>query len=84
MLYGMATTPRALPSARELAVMARIEAAADELGMTQARLAEAAGISQSQVSKLLAGRKPVTLTELIPLLGAVGLSLSEVAGDLGL
>lgn len=84
MLYGMATSPRALPSTRELAVMARISAVADAKGMSQARLAEAAGISQSQVSKLLAGKKPVTLTELLPLLEAVGLRLSEVADDLGL
>lgn len=84
MLYGMATSPRALPSTRELAVMARISAVADAKGMSQARLAEAAGISQSQVSKLLSGKKPVTLTELLPLLEAVGLRLSEVADDLGL
>lgn len=84
MLYGMGTSARALPSTRELAVMARIAAAADVLGMTQSDLARAAGISQPQVSKLLAGKKPVTLTELLPLLGAVGLSLSEVADELGL
>lgn len=84
MLYGMATSPRALPSTRELAVMARIAAAAEDRGMTQAGLATAAGISQPQVSRLLAGKRAVTLTELLPLLEAVGLSLSDVARDLGL
>lgn len=64
--------------------MARISAAADARGMTQEGLARAAGISQPQVSRLLAGKKPVTLTELLPLLESVGLRLSEVADDLGL
>ena len=84
MLYGMSTSPKTLPSTREKAVMARIAAAADERGLSQADLAEAAGVSQSQVSRLLAGKKPVTLTELLPMLTAVGLSLSDVARDLGL
>ena len=84
MLYGMATSPRALPSTRELAVMEKIAAAADGLGLSQADLADAAGVSQSQVSRLLAGKKPVTLTELLPLLDAVGLDLASVARDLGL
>lgn len=69
-LYGMATSPRALPSTRELAVMARISAAADGRGLSQEDLARSAGISQSQVSRLIAGKKPVTLTELLPLLDA--------------
>lgn len=46
MLYGMATSPRALPTARELAVMARIATAADALGMTQASLARAESVSR--------------------------------------
>ena len=84
MLDDMATSPRALPSTRELAVMEQIAAAADGLGLSQADLADAAGVSQSQVSRLLAGKKPVTLTELLPLLDAVGLDLESVARDLGL
>ena len=84
MLYGMATSPRARPSTRELAVMARIASAADDLGLSQSDLARAAGISQSQVSRLIAGKKPITLTELLPLLDAVGLDLASVARDLGL
>lgn len=84
MLCCMATSPRALPSTRELAVMARIATAADDRGLSQSDLARAAGISQPQVSRLIAGKKPVTLTELLPLLDAVGLDLASVARDLGL
>lgn len=84
MLDGMATSPRALPSTRELAVMARIATAADSRGLSQEDLARSAGISQSQVSRLIAGKKPVTLTELLPLLDAVGLDLASVARDLDL
>lgn len=84
MLYDMGTSARALPTARELAVMERIAQAADARGLSQSDLAHAAGISQPQVSRLISGKKPVTLTELLPLLSAVGMSLAEVARDLDL
>lgn len=84
MLDDMATTPRALPTARELAVMQRIADAAHARSLSQSDLALAAGVSQSQVSRLLSGKRAATLTEVLALLAAVGLDLETVARDLGL
>ncbi|GAB3884397.1 hypothetical protein GCM10028802_33280 [Terrabacter terrigena] len=52
-------------------------------GIGQAQLAEAVGVSQSQVSRILAGKRPATLNELLALCEAVGLPLSETARRAG-
>ena len=47
-------------------------------------MASAVGLSPSQVSRIFSGQKPITLTETLLMLGAVGLDLESVARDLGL
>lgn len=66
--------------------MAYVQAISDEakrLGLSQSGLAERAGVSQSQVSRILSGARPVTLNELLGLLDAVGLDLETVAREVG-
>lgn len=59
-----------------------IKDARSELGMTQAQLAEAAGISKRCLWSLELGQNPgVQLDKLLAVLKALGLDLSIVAGE---
>ena len=59
-----------------------IKDARSELGMTQARLAEMAGISKRCLWSLELGQNPgVQLDKLLAVLKVLGLDLSIVAGD---
>lgn len=80
----MPRTSRAPVTTRELAVMQRIDEARRDIGMSQEALASAVGVSQGQVSKLLAGLRPASLSETLKMVEAVGLTLSDVADELGL
>lgn len=80
----MAQAAKTAPSARELALVQAIRDAADVAGMSQKDVASAVGLSPSQVSRIFSGQKPITLTETLLMLGAVGLDLESVARDLGL
>ena len=80
----MAQVAKTAPSARELALVQTIRDAADVAGMSQKDVASAVGLSPSQVSRIFSGQKPITLTETLLMLGAVGLDLESVARDLGL
>jgi len=46
--------------------------------MTQERLAGVVGVSQSQVSRVLKGLKPMTMTEMFRMCKALGLVASDV------
>lgn len=52
--------------------------------LTQEVIGAAVGVHQSQVSRILSGARPVTLTELMRLLDLVGMSLSEAAERAGI
>lgn len=80
----MAQVAKTAPSARELALVQAIRDAADVAGMSQKDVASAVGLSPSQVSRIFSGQKPITLTETLLMLGAVGLDLESVARDLDL
>lgn len=80
----MPRTSRAPVTTRELAVMQRIDEARRDIGMSQEALASAVGVSQGQVSKILAGLRPASLSETLKMLEAVGLTLSDVADELGI
>lgn len=80
----MPRTSRAPVTTRELAVMQRIDEARRDIGMSQEALASAVGVSQGQVSKILAGLRPASLSETLKMVEAVGLTLSDVADELGL
>lgn len=53
-------------------------------GLSQTQLAEAVGVSQSQLSKLLSGDRAVTMTELTRMCKALDLRLSDVLARAGL
>lgn len=80
----MPRTSRAPVTTRELAVMQRIDEARRDIGMSQEALASAVGVSQGQVSKILAGLRPASLSETLKMVEAVGLTLSDVADELGI
>lgn len=50
--------------------------------LSQAALAEALGTQQATVSKLETGAYKLTVTQLMDILGACGLSLEDVADDI--
>lgn len=81
MLSGMPNAPKGQPSPREVAYSRVIEAKRREKKVTQGALAEAAGVSQSQVSRILSGERPVTLHELLAMLDRLGLRLEDVAHE---
>lgn len=80
----MATGTRAAPSADDTAVAKVLDGLRVEQAMTQADLARAVAISQPQVSRMLAGRKPITMTELRMMCEALGVRMSDVLRDAGL
>jgi len=74
---------KTLPSQREKTIMRALQDVREERGISQATVAEVLGISQGQVSRLEAGVRPITLTELLTFCEVVGVSLSEVASAAG-
>jgi transcriptional regulator with XRE-family HTH domain len=74
----MPTGTKTRPNVTERAIAGVLDAARERQGITQAELAAAVGISQSQVSNILAGRKPMTMSEMLDMCGALGLVASEV------
>lgn len=63
---------------RERHVLAILRGLIAEKRGRQARIAEATGISQAQLSKYLSGQKSMTLGETIAVCEALGTSLSDV------
>lgn len=79
----MGRVAKQAPASAELAMTTVIDEVRLERGLTQAQLADAAGISQPLVSRILAGERSATVTELIGLCSAIGLDLSELARRAG-
>lgn len=79
----MPSGSRALPTAEELRVVERVGEAMKARGISQAALAAYLGVSQPQVSKILAGQRVMTLPELLRACDVLGLVASEVLRDAG-
>lgn len=58
-----------------------LRGAAARRGVTQARLGEVAGVSQSQVSKMLRGKRDITIDQLDWLCDELGLAAAEVLAE---
>lgn len=82
-LPRMATGSKALPTTQEQQVSRAIEDERRRQGMSQARLAELVGISQPQMSRILAGTRAMTLSETIRACDALGLVASDVLREVG-
>ena len=76
--WGMSSGIKTRPNSVDLAVVWILDVERGRQGMTQVALAAEAGISQSQVSRVLGGIKPVTLTEMLRMCEALGLVASAV------
>lgn len=74
----MGTRERIAPQALGLEVAALLREAVARLEMTQAQVAEKAGISTSQVGKYLRGVRPITIDELDRVCLAVGTSFERL------
>lgn len=77
-ITGMSTGIKTNPTVTERAIAAVLDAALERQGMTQTELGDAVGISQPQVSKILSGLKPMTMSEMLNMCKALGLVASEV------
>lgn len=77
-LSGMSSGIKTRPNSVDLAVVWILDVERGRQGITQVDLATEAGISQSQVSRVLGGIKPVTLTEMLRMCKALGLVASAV------
>ena len=53
-----------------------------DAGLSQASLAEALGIQQAAISKLESGSSKLTVLQLLAILDACGLALSDVSRDI--
>ena len=62
----------------ESRVMAAIEDARKSSGMSQDELANLLGVSQAQVSRMLAGERPATVAELFMMCAALNLDPAVV------
>lgn len=58
---------------------ARIESARERLGMSQRALAREAGLSQATLSRIESGERPLKMSEIILISGALGCSVSEIS-----
>lgn len=70
-------------TSRDRAILAVLNHAKDRLDLNQDVLAAAVGISQSQVSRVLKGERPMTVPELLMLCEALGMSLEDLARRAG-
>jgi DNA-binding Xre family transcriptional regulator len=71
---GIKTRPKSL----DLTVMSLLDVERERQGMSQTQLGEAVGISQSQVSRVLDGTKPATITEMLRMCAVLGVVASEI------
>lgn len=77
-LDHMPTGTKARPTVTERAMALILATEMQRQGMTQETLAGMVGISQSQVSRVLKGLKPMTMSEMLSMCGALGLVASHV------
>ena len=76
----MSTGSKRPPGALSQAVAAILADAFAESGLSQRALGEAAGISQSQMSKYLRGERPMLIDDLDKVCFVLGLSIVDVVG----
>lgn len=74
----MARAPKTAPAALELRAAQLIRTELDAQEQTIQWLADAVGLSRPQVSKVLHGLKPATLTEIELMCGALSMDLIAV------
>lgn len=74
----MPRAPKTQPSTTELRAAALLSDELDAQGRSIQWLADAVGLSRPQVSRVLSGQKPVTLTEIEKMCEALGLSMLDV------
>lgn len=74
----MSSGMKSLPTDTALAVVEILREELSRQGMNQTYLASVAGISQGQVSKILAGVRPMTLTEFMRMCTGLGLRAADV------
>jgi len=74
----MSTGTKTRPTVTERAIAGILAAAYKRQGMSQGELGAAVGISQSQVSNILAGLKPMSMSEMLNMCEALGLAPSDV------
>lgn len=74
----MPTGTKALPKNEDLKVALILDEERARQGMDQTVLAAKVGVSQSQISRMLDGTKPATITEFMKMCKALGLVASEV------
>ena len=75
---GVPSGPRTRPDALELRAVAVLANELDERGRSRQWLADQIGVSRPQVSKILDGLKPVTLSEVERMCVALGLDILDV------
>jgi transcriptional regulator with XRE-family HTH domain len=63
-------------------VLQRLRSALADSGKTQAEVGRAAGMTQSQLSRYLTGRRPLAMAGFIAICDALGLSPAQVFADL--
>jgi transcriptional regulator with XRE-family HTH domain len=68
-------------SSQERAVLSVLERERHKRGMTQRELADAAGISQTQVSRILAGQRAATVSEFLFMCEGLGVSPRAVVEE---
>jgi antitoxin component HigA of HigAB toxin-antitoxin module len=77
-LDPMPSGTKTVPRSADLAVALILAAEKRRQGMTQETLARMVGVSQSQVSRVLGGHKPMTMGEMFRMCKALGLVASDV------
>ncbi|GAB3576331.1 hypothetical protein GCM10027445_40230 [Amycolatopsis endophytica] len=61
-------------------VGARIERAREDAALSQRALAEASGVSQSTLSRIITGQRPAKVPELIAIARATGHTMAQLTG----
>lgn len=77
----MSTGQNSEPSPVTQEIVAIFDRRLRDLGRTQADLAEVAGVSQSQMSKILRGRKPLDMDLAYMVAADLGLRLLDVIAE---
>ena len=83
-LSGMPRGMKSLPTDAENALGRAIYVYMRDAGVSQEALGDVLGISQSQVSRILNGVRPTTLTELVAIADRLGIKASVLLGEVGL
>lgn len=83
-LSGMPRGTKSLPTDAEKTLGSAIYVRMRDAGVSQEAIGDALGISQSQVSRILSGVRPTTLTELVAIAERLGVKVSVLLEEVGL